>query len=178
VLTDPGEIRRLARTKRGENLDFRRHLKAHHCPEEAFHILADEVAAQIDCTRCANCCREMIVNVSAEDVARIAAHLRMPVFEVARQYVESDPDEPSRRVLINRANSCVFLDGNLCLIYDARPKPCREFPNLVSRSRSLGGRMASVCRHAEVCPIVYNTLEEYKREVGYRPKPHHPPPAV
>jgi Fe-S-cluster containining protein len=62
----------------------------------------------------------------------------------------------------------VFLRGNLCTVYEARPRACREFPYLVSHQRSLGGRMSSVCKHASLCPIVFNALEAYKHAVGYR----------
>jgi hypothetical protein len=34
-------------------------------------------------------------------------------------------------------------------------------------SSLLGGRMPSVCKHASICPIIYNTLEAYKHAVGY-----------
>ncbi len=84
-------------------------------------------------------------------------------------YLTDDPDVPGGRVLVNEPNGCVFLDGNLCTIYDVRPKPCRDFPHL-ARQRTLPGRMASMARRAWMCPIVYNALEEYKHVVGFRPK--------
>jgi Fe-S-cluster containining protein len=65
----------------------------------------------------------------------------------------------------------VFLDGNLCLIYDARPKACRNFPHLGLAMRTLGGRLSSICRWASLCPIVYNALERYKHVVGYTHRP-------
>ena len=69
--------------------------------------------------------------------------------------------------------ACVFLDRNLCMIYDARPRACREFPYLTTTETSLGHRLESIFRRAWMCPIVFNTLEAYKRRVGYHPP--HPP---
>jgi hypothetical protein len=45
---------------------------------------------------------------------------------------------------------------------------CREFPYLVSDQRSFGWRMSPDCKHASICPIVFNALESYKHGVGYR----------
>jgi Fe-S-cluster containining protein len=160
------EVGRLAEAKKSENLEFRRHLKTHHYPDGPFHILASEIEKQIDCTACGNCCRHMIVNVTEADIGRIAEYLVMPASDVRHLYTELTSGD---RVLINRHDSCVFLDGNLCLVYDARPTACRDFPHVSPDTHTLGGRYSSICEHASVCPILYNALEDYKRVVGYPP---------
>jgi Fe-S-cluster containining protein len=86
---------------------------------------------------------------------------------VRRKHTSADPDDSSQRVLRNERNACTFLDGNLCLIYDARPAACRHFPHAHPGEHSLGARIESACRHAAVCPILYNALEEYKHRSGY-----------
>ncbi len=168
MVTDLEEIRRIAERKEAENVHFRRYLRAHHCPEGPFHAIAGEVEKQIDCTRCANCCRYGAVTVTEADIERIAAYLSMPVDEILRLHTAPDPDEPDKRILINAGNACTFLDGNLCVIYDARPRSCREFPYASHRERSLGGRMESLCRWAPLCPIVFNSIEQYKELIGYK----------
>jgi Fe-S-cluster containining protein len=150
-----------------ENLNFRRFLKAHHVPDHLFRRIAHEVEQQIDCKACANCCRETQVNVSSEDIERLAKYLEMPVEQVLKEYTVVD-SEDRETILRQTKDGCVFLDHNLCLVYEARPRACRDFPYLVSDQRSLGGRMSSVCKHASICPIIYNTLEAYKHAVGYR----------
>jgi uncharacterized protein len=166
LLTDVMEIRRRADRNTAGNLKFRRFVRARHLPEGPFRVLAAEIQDQIDCTECANCCRQFIVNVNDEEVGAIASYLRMTIEDVRHQYTEPDAEEPGRTVLINRDDACVFLDGNVCMIYDARPKPCREFPHLSVTGKSLGNRIESIFRRASLCPIVYNTLESYKRLVG------------
>jgi Fe-S-cluster containining protein len=169
VVTDLVEIRKLAEGKRAEYRDFRRYLEAHHRPPAAFRIIAAEVERVIDCRECANCCREMTVEVDRAEVAAIASHLGTSSNEVLRLYTEPDPDGPALRLLKTGRDGCVFLDNKLCLIYEARPQACRDFPHASTAKRTLGGRMASVCEHATICPILFNALEEYEHYEGYQP---------
>ena len=167
MVTDLVQIRRLAEMEGEENLRFRRFLKAHHYPQDLFRRIARDVEQQIDCKACANCCREPRVNVSQEDVDTLARYLDMTPEQVLKEYTVVDAEDHSR-ILGQTSTGCVFLDGNLCMVYEARPRACREFPYLATEQRSLGGRLSSVCKHASLCPIIYNTLEAYKHAVGYR----------
>jgi uncharacterized protein len=172
VLTDLVEIRRLGTSQETENQDFRRYLSAHHHPVEPFQILATEIQRQVDCTACANCCRYSTVIVGQSEIETIARHLRYETEQVRRQYTIADPEGLATRVLKSTPQGCIFLDGNLCTIYEARPKACRDFPHIALGTRSLGGRFSSLCRWYSLCPIIYNALESYKRLVGYRRSVH------
>ena len=167
MVTDLVQIRHLAETVEDENIHFRRFLKDHHYPLSLFRRIAQEVEKQIDCTACANCCREPRVNVSRRDIEMLARYLDMPPEEVVTEYTILDPED-RETILRQTSNGCVFVDGTFCMVYEACPRACREFPYLVSEERSLGGRMSSVCKHASICPIIYNTLQAYKRVAGYR----------
>jgi Fe-S-cluster containining protein len=167
MLTDLVEIRRRSEEHTEEDLRFRRLLKARHHPEGPFRILAREVEKQIDCTECANCCREVYVSLSAGEIEVLAEYLELEVDEVIRQYTTRDPSDRSSTIIRHVNGGCVFLDGDLCMVYMARPTACREFPYLSSTKRSLGNRMPSLFRRASYCPIVFNTLEEYKKLLGY-----------
>ena len=170
MVTDLAEVFRLGTAKAKENLAFRRHLAAHHSGDTAFQILASEIEEQVDCTRCANCCRYSKVTVSEADIEQIAEYLGIKVKDVIRLYTEPDADNPSLRILGSSKDGCVFLDHNLCLIYEARPTPCREFPHVTVGTHSLGGRRASQDRWAPLCPIIFNAIESYKAVSGFHPR--------
>ncbi|MCX6624412.1 MAG: YkgJ family cysteine cluster protein [Acidobacteria bacterium] len=169
MVTDLDEVLRLGTANADDNLAFRRYLSAHHHHDDKqFQILAGEVQKHVDCTACANCCRHSVVQVNKAEIKSIAAYLSTTPEEVTRLYTLPDADAPAARILSNSARGCVFLDGNLCVIYEARPKPCREFPHTAAGTHSLGGRPSSHARWAALCPIIYNALELYKHVTGYR----------
>ncbi len=172
MVTDLAEVLRLGTEKAQENLAFRRYLSAHHHYDaKAFQILASDVQRQVDCTVCANCCRHSVVTVDRGEIESIAAHLGTTAEEASRLYTAHDPDGPALRTLIQSEEGCVFLDGNLCMIYEARPKACRDFPHVAAGTHSLGGRPSSLARWAALCPIIYNALERYKHVTGYHAHP-------
>ena len=171
VVTDLAEVFRLGTAKVEENLAFRRHLCAHHYDDKAFQTLASEVQRGVDCTTCANCCRHSVVSVSKPEIENIAWSLGTTPEAAARLYTVPDPDTPASRTLLSSGEGCVFLGGNLCMIYEARPKTCRDFPHVAVGIHSLGGRPSSLARWAALCPIVYNALESYKHLTGYHPHP-------
>ena len=169
VVTDLAEVFRLGTAKAEENLDFRRYLSAKHHADKTFQILASEVQKQVDCTACANCCRHSVVPVSKREIETIAEYLGATREAVTRLYTVADSDAPARRILRSSMEGCIFLDGNLCMIYEARPKTCRDFPHVAVGTHSLGGRSSSLGRWAALCPIIFNALENYKHLTGFRP---------
>jgi Fe-S-cluster containining protein len=169
VVNDAAEVFRLGSAKAKENVAFRRYLSAHHIGEKAFQILASDIQQQIDCTTCANCCRYSVVPVTKPEIETIAAHLGVTAETVVRVYTVPDPEAPGLRILLNSGKGCAFLDGNLCTIYEARPKACRDFPHVAVGIHSLGARPSSHGRWATLCPIIYNALEAFKRVTGYHP---------
>jgi uncharacterized protein len=171
VVTDPAEVFRLGTAKADENLEFRRYLSARGAGETPFQVIAADIQEQIDCTTCANCCRCSVVPVSDREIGSIAAHLGATPEAVYQAYTVPDPDAPSRRILASSRQGCVFLAGNLCSIYAARPAACRDFPHVTVGTHTLGGRQASHGRWAALCPIIYNAIETYKHVTGFHP--HH-----
>jgi Fe-S-cluster containining protein len=178
VVTDLSELFRLGIAKAEENKSFRRYLSAHHVSDTPFQILASEVQQHVDCTVCANCCRYSAVPVSRTEIEGIARHLGATLEGVIHHFTVPNPEARGERILRNSRNGCVFLDRNLCTIYDARPKTCRDFPHLSVGTHSLGSRPSSLARWAGLCPIVYNALERYKHRCGFHTPEHRPQPAA
>lgn len=161
-----------------ENLAFCRWLHDHRHPVEEFQHIAVEVQRHVDCTACANCCRQTVVAVPPEEIAAIARYLGIDTDLAVRQYTTPDPENSQRRVLRNERDACVFLDEDLCMVYDVRPAACRQFPHVTEHCHSLGGRLSSLCRRAEICPIVFEAFEVYKERMGFRGRQEHLQPAT
>jgi Fe-S-cluster containining protein len=167
MLTDLDELRRLAHAHAAEDLEFRRHVHDHHISDHPLRQHVAGLLASFDCQECANCCRETRVPVSDGEVATIAACLKMTPWEAARMYTEKG--EEAGEILIRQMNGqCIFLDRGQCIVYEARPEPCRQFPAIALHADLLGNRMSSVCRQASICPVVFEALEEFKRKTGFR----------
>jgi Fe-S-cluster containining protein len=166
VITDLVQIRRLGESKRGENNKLRLHLKRHVFVERKLKAIAQDVQEQIDCTVCANCCRVATTTLQERDVERLSKYLRLPRQRFLDQYTEISPEEGL--ILKRNEDGCVFLEGNLCTIYEARPSTCVDFPHLVRGAGSLVHRMWQMIDRACYCPIVYNALERFKDEVRFR----------
>ena len=169
MLTDLVQIRRLGEKKRGENQQFRHYLKRHNFVERRLRIIAEQIEDQTDCTQCANCCRVATVQLSERDVEKMAKFLRIKPSQFLRDYTMQSEEEG---LILKRTESgCVFLSGNECTIYESRPRTCVDFPHLVRGSGSFLNRMWQMPDRATYCPIVYNSLEAFKEEVGFRPAP-------
>jgi len=167
MLTDLVQIRLLGEKKRDENMRFRRYMKSRDHSDRILRRIAEGIQEQIDCTQCANCCRVATAAVSKRDIERLARHLRIAPGKLLSEYTMED--EADGRVLRRTDESgCVFLSGNECTVYDARPDTCRRFPHLVRGAGSIASRMWQFVDRACYCPIVYNSMEAFKDELRFR----------
>ena len=167
MLTDLVQIRLEGEKKLGENERFRRYLKSHDHSDRILRRIAEGVEEQIDCTVCANCCRVATAKLSERDVEHLARHFRISPARFLQEYAQESEDEG---VILKRTeeSGCVFLEGTTCTVYDARPDTCRRFPHLVRGTGSVVSRMWQFIDRACYCPMVYNALEAFKEEAGFR----------
>jgi Fe-S-cluster containining protein len=167
VITDLVQIRLLGEKKREENLRFRRHMKSHDHSDRILRRIAEDIEEQIDCTQCANCCRVATATVTERDIHRLSRHFRVKPERIRADYVVESEEEGL--ILRRRENGeCVFLEGNLCSVYESRPETCQRYPHLVRGPGSIASRMWSMVDRAAVCPIVYNSLEAFKTELKFK----------
>lgn len=166
MITDLVQIKRFGEKQREENQQFRAWLKRHNFVERRFRTIAQDTEDAIDCTSCANCCRVATTQLTERDVERLAKYFRLSVAAFEASYTIATPDEG--RILKRNENGCVFLDGTLCSVYEVRPHTCELFPHLVKGAGSLLSRMWHMADRAVYCPIVYNTLEKFKNETGFK----------
>ncbi len=164
------QIRQRAKQKEDENWRFRAFLKGQ-CdlaPEEidrrVFEITR-RVWAGIDCTSCANCCREVHPTFRDEEVDRLARRLGMERWQFIQKYLERT-EGVCENPWQTRTTPCPFLKGNLCSVYDDRPADCSGYPYLYEPG--FVTRTMAMIERAPTCPIVYEALEGLKKSVGFR----------
>ena len=161
------QIRLLGTAAQRENEQLRRHMKRHGFHSLRFRRLAENLEAAIDCRTCANCCRQSTVRLTERDLERLSKALKRSRSQVIAAYTQPSADEG---LILKRdpKSGCVFLDGTACGIYPHRPDICRDYPHLVHGPGSLLSRMWHMPARAAVCPIVYNSLEAFKEELGLK----------
>ena len=166
MITDLVQIKRAGEKQREENQRFRAWLKRHNFVERRFKAIAQQTEDAIDCTACANCCRVATTQVTDRDSERLARHLGVKLPAFFRDYTIETQEEG--RILRRNENGCVFLEGNLCSVYEARPHTCELFPHLAKGNGSMLSRMWHMPDRAVYCPIVFNSLEQFKVETGFK----------
>jgi uncharacterized protein len=105
---------------------------------------------RFECTQCGQCCTGApgYVWVNKEEIATLAAAVRLEVDEFERRYVRR---VGMRKSLIEFSNGdCVFYHGEskTCQVYDSRPRQCRTFPYWASNLASPAA-WERMCEH---CP--------------------------
>jgi hypothetical protein len=166
MLTDLVQIKRIGERQRDENARFRAWLKRHNFVERALKGIAQEIEESIDCTACANCCRVATTQLNRRDVERLAKSLGLSQKQFLAGYTEESEEEGL--ILKRTPDGCVFLAGTLCSVYEARPDTCQNFPHLVKGNGSFLSRMWQMPDRAVYCPIVFNSLEAFKKETGFK----------
>ncbi len=167
MITDLIQIRTLGEKKRPENERFRKHLKSRDHSDRVLRRLAEQVEDAIDCTQCANCCRVASVRLSERDIEHLSSALRLKRAQFLKAYTSESAEEG---VILNRTeeHGCTFLNGTVCLVYENRPDICQRFPHVVRGEGSIASRMWEFVDRACYCPIVYNSLEAFKRETKFQ----------
>jgi Fe-S-cluster containining protein len=144
---------------------FLRSLKLIHDPgsvDALSQALHTEVFAQIDCTRCANCCKSAAVSLDDADVERIAAQLNLTTTEFIARYLTAYPTEGRYHM---QQIPCPFLGGDdRCTIYDVRPAICRSYPN--TDGEGFATRSYQHASNAKICPAVYHIVEAMRKRHG------------
>ena len=163
------QLRALAQEKEDENWRFRQFLKGR-CelaPEEIDQRVVaatERVWAGIDCTNCANCCREVRPTLSEEEARRLAQRMEMapqPFIEAYLERTEPGDENPWQ----TRTTPCPFLKDNRCSVYDDRPADCRGYPYLYEPDFVF--RTMGMIERTSTCPIVYEVMEELKGSLGF-----------
>jgi len=154
------ELRARALALKPENKTFFARLRKKK-PKNLDNTMQDlhaEVFSEIDCLNCANCCKSISPTLYDKDVDRLAKHLKMKPSHFVEQYLFVD-DEGD---YVFQQTPCPFLlPDNYCMVYENRPKACREYPHL-DRKRFYQ-ILNLTLKNIEVCPAVFDAVEKLKK---------------
>jgi hypothetical protein len=168
MTVDLVQIRVCAQEKEEENWAFRQFLKQR-CKLDPSEIdkqvfeTTRRVWAGIDCTACANCCREVRPTFSEADVERLARRLGISPAQFTGAYLERIEGE--EQPWQTRGTPCPFLKENRCSVYEERPADCRGYPYLYEPKFT--HRTMGMIERTFTCPIVYEVMEGLKRSLGF-----------
>jgi Fe-S-cluster containining protein len=97
------------------------------------------------------------VLLDSRDITTMAVWLGMPEQEFIDRHTRLAPNRIQLALIDRSDESCSFLEGNRCRIYEARPEQCRSFPFAWSVP--------------EGCPALDKLLAEQKNIEQSREKP-------
>jgi uncharacterized protein len=163
------QIRALAQEKADENWRFREFLKGQ-CDLEPGELdrrvfeTTRRVWAGIDCTACANCCRQVKPSFSEDEVMRLARRFGMKRRQFIERYLERT-EVNSENPWQTRTKPCPFLKDNRCSVYEDRPADCSGYPYLYKPGFVF--RTMAMIERISTCPIVYEVIEDLKKSLGF-----------
>lgn len=161
--TSISHLEATALQKKDENDRFVQHLKQLNEDEldREVHRLDALIEPQISCTDCGNCCKSLMVNITAAEADKASAGLHMSRADFDEKYVEKGGHE----LMIINSIPCHFLSDNKCTIYENRFAGCKEFPAL--HLPQFNQRLFTVMMHYDRCPIIFNVMEELKKTTHF-----------
>lgn len=122
--------------------------------------LHDAEFKKTDCLKCANCCKTTGPLFTDADIERVSKYLRQKPQQFMEQYLRIDEDKD----YVLQSVPCAFLDNeNACMIYDVRPKACREFPH--TDRKKFQQITDLTLNNVAICPAAFNIVEEMKKKL-------------
>ena len=156
---DAEQFKTQSRKKEPENRKFLARLKKldSRKVDNVFHHVHDEVFAEADCLKCANCCKTTSPIFYPTDIERLAKALRMRPGDFQERYLRVDEDGD----FVLKSSPCPFLGAdNYCRVYKDRPKACREYPH--TDRKKMVQITELTLRNTLVCPAVFEMVERLK----------------
>ncbi|RYZ82248.1 MAG: YkgJ family cysteine cluster protein [Proteobacteria bacterium] len=156
------QLPQLAKDKHIENKKYFDKLKKK--PPKNLDYLMQELHSsefkRTDCLECANCCKTTGPLFTDADIERISKHLKLKPKQFVSQFLRVDEDNDH----VLQQVPCTFLAAdNHCLIYDVRPKACREFPH--TDRKKFQQISAITLKNIPICPATYRIVEEMKKRL-------------
>ncbi|WPR77981.1 YkgJ family cysteine cluster protein [Algoriphagus sp. NG3] len=127
--------------------------------DEKFEKLHEEAFEGIDCLDCANCCKTTSPIFLNTDIDRLAKVFRMKSSAFIDEYLHRDEEGD----FVLNAAPCTFLGAdNKCLVYEDRPKACREYPH--TNRKKMHGILELSLKNTLVCPAVFKIFQQIGKD--------------
>ena len=125
--------------------------------DDTMHALHDEVFEEVDCMKCANCCKTISPIFKQKDIERVAKAVNMSPGPFIEKYLFMDEDGD---FVLNTA-PCPFLDSeNYCIVYEDRPTACRGYPH--TNRKRVHQVLDITMLNTMVCPAVLEITNRLK----------------
>ncbi|MGB5943386.1 MAG: YkgJ family cysteine cluster protein [Leeuwenhoekiella sp.] len=159
------QLPELAKDKHKANAAYFKKLKRKPPKDLDYRIqeLHDEAFDEIDCLKCANCCKTTGPLFTDRDISRLAKHFKMKDSQFIDTYLYRDEDGD----YVLQQLPCPFLGAdNYCMVYDVRPKACAEFPHT---DRKKFQQIAHLTlKNVAICPAAFKVVEKMKERIPVR----------
>ena len=127
--------------------------------DQKFESTHEAVFQETDCLQCANCCKTTSPIFIQTDIDRLAKVFRMKSSQFIDEYLHMDEEGD----FVLNSSPCPFLnEDNKCLVYESRPKACREYPH--TNRKNMHGILNLSLRNTLVCPAVFKIFSEIGKE--------------
>jgi len=127
--------------------------------DKKFAVLHSSVFEEIDCLECANCCKTTSPIFIQTDIDRLAKVFRMKNSQFINEYLHRDEDGD----FVLNSSPCPFLnEDNKCLVYDSRPKACKEYPH--TNRKNMNGILNLSLKNTLICPAVFKIFLEIGKD--------------
>lgn len=125
--------------------------------DKDFHEAHQEVFEEIDCLKCANCCKTTSPIFRDIDIERLSKRLRLTPAVFVEKFLKMDHEGD----YVLQSSPCAFLmDDNKCSVYEDRPKACREYPH--TDRKKMHQIMGLTLKNTKVCPAVVRIVEQIR----------------
>ncbi len=82
------------------------------------------------CTLCGDCCRNRVIPLYEEDIERLKSAGYEDFYE-STDSIEFELTGAPYKMKLRKDGSCIFLEDNMCSVYEIRPDTCRRYPFIV-----------------------------------------------
>lgn len=126
--------------------------------DNLFHEAHYAVFEEIDCLKCANCCKTTSPIFRDVDINRLSKRLKTNPSQFIANYLHMDNEGD----YVLNSSPCVFLqEDNKCEVYEDRPLACREYPH--TNRKKVKQILTLTLKNTEVCPAVAKIFSKIKK---------------